>query len=184
MPQSQTVVTLQGVKIDMFHKIVVALDDSEFSGPILEEALSLAKMMGAQLRLLNILSLDDRAGYQFSAYPEGSYFALNATQFEQYREEWTEFKNRSLRLLEADLEAAKAAGVSAELCQLDGSPGRSICEYAKSWDADLILMGRHGRTGISELFLGSVSNYVLHHAHCAVLTLNTPSQSHEEMAEA
>jgi nucleotide-binding universal stress UspA family protein len=167
----------------MFHKIVVALDYSEFSGPILDEAISLAKMMGAQLRLLNVLSLDDRAGYQFSVYPEGSYFALNATQFERYREEWIAFKNQSLQLLEADLEAAKAAGVSAELCQLDGSPGRSICEYAKNWDADLILTGRHGRTGINELFLGSVSNYILHHAYCAVLTMNIPSQPREEKAE-
>jgi nucleotide-binding universal stress UspA family protein len=50
----------------MFHKIVVALDYSEFSGPMLNEAISLAKMMGAQLKLLNVLSLDDRAGYQFS----------------------------------------------------------------------------------------------------------------------
>jgi nucleotide-binding universal stress UspA family protein len=167
----------------MFHKIVVALDYSEFSGPILDEAISLGQLMGAHLILLNVLSLDDRAGYQFSVYPEVSYLALNATQFERYREEWTEFKNRSLHLLEADLEVAKAAGVNADLCQLDGSPGRSICEYAKSWDADLILMGRHGRTGISELFLGSVSNYVLHHAHCAVLTLNVPSTPPEEKAE-
>jgi nucleotide-binding universal stress UspA family protein len=167
----------------MFHKIVVALDYSEYSDSILGEAISLAKMMGAQLKLLHVLSLEDRTGYQFSAYPEVSYFAINAGQFERYHEEWTEFKNWSLQLLEADLEAAKAAGVSTELSQLFGNPGKSICECAKSWDADLILMGRHGRTGISELFLGSVSNYVLHHAHCAVLTLNTSSQSREAMAK-
>jgi nucleotide-binding universal stress UspA family protein len=167
----------------MFHKIVVALDYSELSDQVLDEAISLAKMMSAQLRLLNVLSLEDRSGYQFSVYPGGFYSALNETQFERYREEWTEFKNRSLQLLEADLETVKAAGVSAELCQLYGSPGKSICEFAQSWDADLILMGRHGRTGLSELFLGSVSNYVLHHAHCAVLTLNPPSKSREEQAE-
>jgi nucleotide-binding universal stress UspA family protein len=173
----------------MFHKIVVALDYSEFSGPILDEAIALAKLMGAQLKLLNVLSVEDSAGYQLSVYPGGFYpggfySAVTEMQFEQYRAEWTKFKNRSLQLLEADLETAKTAGVSAEICQLYGSPGRSICELAQSWDADLILMGRHGRTGLSELFLGSVSNYVLHHAHCAVLTLNTPSQPREETAEA
>jgi nucleotide-binding universal stress UspA family protein len=167
----------------MFHKILVALDYSECSESVLGGAISLAKMMGAQLRLLHVLSLEDKAAYQFLAYPEASYFALTAGQFERYYEEWTEFKNRSLQLLEADLEAAKAAGVSTELSQLFGNPGKRICECAKSWDADLILMGRHGRTGIGELFLGSVSNYVLHHAHCAVLTLNTSSQSGEAIAE-
>jgi nucleotide-binding universal stress UspA family protein len=168
----------------MFHKIVVALDYSEFSGPTLDEAISLAKLMGAQLKLLNVLSMEDTTGYQLSVYPGTVYSALTETQFEQYRAEWTKFKNRSLQLLEADLETAKAAGVSAEICQLYGSPGRSICEFAQSWGADLIFMGRHGRTGLSELFLGSVSNYVLHHAHCAVLTLNTPSQPREETTEA
>jgi nucleotide-binding universal stress UspA family protein len=165
----------------MFYKILVALDYSEYCDSVLDEAISLAKMMGAQLRLLHVLSLEDNVGYQFSAYPEVSYFALNAGQFERYYEEWTEFKNQSLQLLEADFEAAKAAGVSTKLSQLFGSPGKSICECAKSWDADLILMGRHGRTGISELFLGSVSNYVLHHAHCAVLTLNNASLSPEAL---
>ncbi len=168
----------------MFHKIAVALDYSEFSDQILSEAISLAKTMSAQLRLLNVLSLEDGARYQFSMYPGGFYSGLSEMQFEQSREEWTEFQNRSLRLLEADLETVKAAGVSAELCQLYGSPGKSLCDFAQSWGADLILMGRHGRTGLSELFLGSVSNYVLHHAHCAVLTLNVPSKPRKESAEA
>lgn len=166
----------------MFHKIVVALDYSEFSGPIFDKSISLAKMMGAQLGLINVLSLEDSVGYQPVVYPGGFYSVLTEPQLERYREEWTEFKNRNLRQLEASLEKAKAAGISAELCQLFGSPGKSICEFAQSWGADLILMGRRGRTGLSELFLGSVSNYVLHHAHCAVLTLNTSSQLHEETA--
>ncbi len=37
--------------------------------------------------------------------------------------------------------------------------------------ADLIVVGRRGRSGLSELILGSASNYVLHHAPCSVLTL-------------
>ncbi|MEO0350033.1 MAG: universal stress protein, partial [Cyanobacteria bacterium P01_A01_bin.15] len=39
------------------------------------------------------------------------------------------------------------------------------------WNADLIMMGRRGRSGFSELLLGSVSNYVMHHAPCSVLTV-------------
>jgi nucleotide-binding universal stress UspA family protein len=96
----------------MFHKIVVALDYSEFSGPILDEAIFFAKLMGAQLKLLNVLSVEDTVGYQLSVYPGSFYSALTETQFEQYRAEWTKFKNRSLQLLEVDLETAKAAGVS------------------------------------------------------------------------
>ena len=54
-----------------------------------------------------------------------------------------------------------------------------ICDIASAWNADLIVMGRHGRLGLEELLMGSVSNYVTHHAHCAVLVLGLPSDSRE-----
>lgn len=55
-----------------------------------------------------------------------------------------------------------------------------ICELARNWNADLIILGRRGRTGLSELLLGSVSNYVLHHAPCSVLTVQQPKELNTE----
>lgn len=165
----------------MFNRLIVALDYSEFARPVLEEAISLAEVMGAQLMLLHVLSPEDAPGYQLSLYAEGYYPPLNDSDL--YYQEWNAFKNKSLQQLEDDTDAAKAAGVSAEFTQLYGSPGSSICEFARHWDADLILMGRHGRTGIRELLLGSVSNYVLHHSHCAVLTINPPIQPRTASAQ-
>lgn len=46
-----------------------------------------------------------------------------------------------------------------------------ICDVARSWKADLIVLGRRGYSGVKELFLGSVSNYVLHHTPCSILTV-------------
>jgi nucleotide-binding universal stress UspA family protein len=66
---------------------------------------------------------------------------------------------------------AVAAGVNAESNQVSGDAGKAICEEALVWGADLIVLGRRGRSGLSELFLGSTSNYVLHHAPCSVLTV-------------
>lgn len=43
-------------------------------------------------------------------------------------------------------------------CKMDGDPGHCICESAQNWGADLIVLGRRGRTGLAEAFLGSVSN--------------------------
>jgi nucleotide-binding universal stress UspA family protein len=54
---------------------------------------------------------------------------------------------------------------------MDGDPGHSICESAQNWGADLIVLGRRGRTGFAEAFLGSVSNYVVHHASCSVFVI-------------
>ena len=61
--------------------------------------------------------------------------------------------------------------LNTEFRQLPGSPGRTICHLAWSWQADLIIVGNQGRSRIGELLLGSVSNYVLHHAPCSVLTV-------------
>jgi len=43
----------------------------------------------------------------------------------------------------------------------------------------VIMIGRHGRTGLAEFFLGSVSNYVMHHAPCSVLTIQGPIHQEE-----
>lgn len=50
-----------------------------------------------------------------------------------------------------------------------GKPGELICHKAKEEVADLIIMGTRGQGKIRRTILGSVSDYVLHHAHCPVL---------------
>jgi nucleotide-binding universal stress UspA family protein len=62
-------------------------------------------------------------------------------------------------------------GVSTEWDWKVGDAGRWISESAHSWGADLIVIGRRGRRGLAEMFLGSVSNYVIHHARCSILVV-------------
>jgi nucleotide-binding universal stress UspA family protein len=49
-----------------------------------------------------------------------------------------------------------------------GSPATVIIEEADQWGADLIVVGSHGRTALGQFFFGSVSQKVLHEAHCSV----------------
>jgi nucleotide-binding universal stress UspA family protein len=78
-------------------------------------------------------------------------------------------------LLEHDRFAAEAAaifravGFTAHSEVRAGSPASTIVAFAKEWDADLVIMGSHGRTGLARLLLGSVARNVLHHAGCSVL---------------
>lgn len=51
---------------------------------------------------------------------------------------------------------------------IEGSPGHMIVEFVKQNDADLVVMGSRGLSGLKELFLGSVSHYVVQKAHCPV----------------
>lgn len=65
----------------------------------------------------------------------------------------------------------RAAGFRAEPEVLSGSPAHAIVAFASEWDADLVILGSHGRTGLVRLLLGSVARNVLHHAGCSVLVV-------------
>jgi nucleotide-binding universal stress UspA family protein len=56
-------------------------------------------------------------------------------------------------------------------CVRTGDPAHEIVAAAREWEADLIVMGTHGRQGIGRMFLGSVAETVLRHAPCAVLVI-------------
>jgi nucleotide-binding universal stress UspA family protein len=65
----------------------------------------------------------------------------------------------------------RAVGFNAESLVRVGAPASTIVTLAREWEADLVIMGSHGRTGLARLLLGSVARNVLHHAGCSVLVV-------------
>ena len=158
----------------MFEKILVAVDRSETSRQAFEQAILLAKANNGRLMLINVVSpagLD--AGYPNLSFPvpDAAYVAGQTEALQTYLQQWETMRQQDLELLKSWSEHAKTAGIPAEYTQPLGDPGKEICQLAQTWRANLIIMGRRGRTGLQELFLGSVSNYVTHHAPCSVLTI-------------
>lgn len=167
----------------MFHKIVVALDTSTSSRSVFEEAIALAKAVGANLMLLHVLSPEEEGSPDTTLLYSPEYYAgLGMSQeiLEMQQKQWEEFVNRGLEMLQSLTDEATAAGVRTEFTQKPGSPGRTVCEFARNGEFDLIVIGRRGRSGLAELFLGSVSNYVLHHAFCTVLVVQSPIKENIE----
>jgi nucleotide-binding universal stress UspA family protein len=162
----------------MFNKILVAVDRSEMSIKVFEQALSLAKITSANLMLLHVLSQEEEGSPEALVFPNIDYYpGWNEQSFKLYQEHWEKFKNEGLQMLQSWSSQANTSGVNTEFTQNTGSPGRMICELATDWNADLIIMGRRGRSGLAEFFLGSVSNYVLHHAPCSVQIVHVPINS-------
>lgn len=153
----------------IFKKILVALDRSEIGQQVFEKALGLAKLTQASLMLLHVLSPEeDGSPYGHMLSNLDYYPGLSSQNFELYQKQWDTFKDQGIQMLQSFSTEASTAGVTTEFTQNIGNPGRIICDLAHSYGADLIVMGRRGRSGLMELFLGSVSNYVLHHAACSV----------------
>ncbi|MGD1908754.1 MAG: universal stress protein [Leptolyngbyaceae cyanobacterium] len=158
----------------MYRKILVALDHSAARSAVLDQAISLAKSLNASLMLVHVLSAYDADSPGLPVRTYHSYYPiLDSVAWETYQKRWETYEQGCLNKLRQWASQAEAQGVTTEFTQTSGDPGRVICDVAGSWPADLILVGHRGRKGLSELFLGSVSNYVMHHAPCSVLVAHS-----------
>lgn len=82
----------------------------------------------------------------------------------------------------ADL-AATITDVPVEHQARMGAPGAVITFVAEQVHADLIVMGTHGRTGVSRILMGSIAEYVMRHAPCPVLTVKPVKSEHIPLDE-
>lgn len=163
----------------MFKHILVAIDGSAFGHSAFDSALDLAQSFDARLTLVHALDRYDPNS------PQQPYLAANSYSLElddrlrkDYEVDWRKFVNHYDSLLKQHQEAAEAIGVPASCLQPYGRPGSAICTIAQNVHADLIVVGSHGRSGLSEMFLGSVGNYVMHHAPCPVLVIHPGDRHH------
>jgi nucleotide-binding universal stress UspA family protein len=156
----------------MFKKILVAMDSLENSNHILAAALFMATASNAELMLLHVLSPDEEGYPNMSVQVSKNSLTLtHQDSINSYLKRREKFETQSLELLRSHLLQAIAMGVKAEMTQNVGDPKWNICDLARTWGADLIVMGRRANYGLKDALHGSVSNYVLHNSHCAVLTL-------------
>jgi nucleotide-binding universal stress UspA family protein len=156
--------------LSMYQKILVAIDNSEMAQYVFDQGVFLAKAANAEMMLLHVLSpLEDPYISPVFTQPDTIYPTVQTTPMDSYMQDWERLKQQRLDWLKSLSDKAISAGVKTGFTQNLGDAGRIICEVARNWPADLILVGRRGRTGLSEFLLGSVSNYVLHHAPCSSL---------------
>ncbi|RZM82595.1 universal stress protein [Leptolyngbya iicbica] len=162
----------------MYQRILVALsEETAINAKVMQEAIAIAAPSKATLNLLHVL-LPPESGYPNPMYmtADGMHSAVNVDTFQLYIGQWQlDQKANQQALDEQANQIQKDHGVATEWTQAVGDPGRQICQIAQDWPADLIVIGRHNRSGISELWIGSVSNYVMHHAGCSVVVVKAAS---------
>ncbi len=169
----------------MFRKIIVALDIEDTCIPVFEKALGLAKATGAKLSLLGVLAPNEESSLPLLAYPGIGPYPTAASEviWDHYQARYNVKKQSYREGLSRFEREAQAAGVQANFKQMVGDPGQAICDRAKAEKADLIVMGGHGRRGLKEFLIGSVSSYVMHRAPCCVLIVrDEPDGSNKQQS--
>ena len=146
----------------MFRSIVVGTDGSDTAGQAVDEAIDLAKAVGARLCVVSAYEPVPQARLREEARqaPSDLQWMVNP------REEVD-------TTLSDAAELVRAAGVEVETFAREGAPADAILDVAEERDADLIIVGNKGMTGARRFLLGSVPNKVSHHAPCSVLIIRT-----------
>lgn len=146
-------------------KILAATDGSDFSRNAIEKACEmLADGADNQIRILAVFEADAYTGTEAFAVSAEYLREMEKSQREQ-ADKFVEEAAETVR----DRFAESHAQVTTKVVK--GSPGRAIVEEAEEWGADLIVVGSHGYGFWGRALLGSVSDKVIHQAHCSVLII-------------
>ena len=153
-----------------FKTILVATDFSQTSEHALEYARALATSFGGTLHLLHVVPDPVIA----SAWSEAYAYDLTALG-ERLRLD-------AERRLAEKVQTIRDVAVTAEA--LVGRPATIIALTAAERGADLIVMGTHGRSGVTHLFMGSVAERVVRSAPCPVLTVRERASGNDTLQHA
>jgi len=137
----------------MYDRILLPTDGSDASDRAVEQAVGLAREMGAELHVLFVVEdipyapemMDDTVEEELQGIGEEAIAAIEAR--------------------------ADEAGVDVVSAIRKGAPHSAILEYADGEGVDAIVMGTHGRSGLDRYLLGSVTERVVRTADVPVLTV-------------
>ena len=148
----------------MYAKILVPVDGSETSKRGLMEACRLAKDQDARLRCLHVI--------------DEQYLTVNYMGVMFMPDLIDRLRDNGKEILKEASEQARTGGLKVESVLRESAERRvsdMIIDEAKTWAADLIVMGTHGRRGFSYLALGSDAESVVRNSPVPVLLVRSPS---------
>ena len=158
----------------MYQRILVPVDGSSTSTRGLDEAIELAKLTGANLRLIHVV---DALTFATGSELYGAYAGDLIPKMREFGEQ----------ILEDARTRVQKRGVKVDSLLIDYLPNRlsdNVAEQARDWGADLIVIGTHGRRGVGRMLLGSDAEQIVRTAPVPVLLVRAPEVEGEAKATA
>ncbi|MBB5020014.1 nucleotide-binding universal stress UspA family protein [Chitinivorax tropicus] len=146
----------------MYQRILVPVDDSETSHRALDEAIKFAQDQRAKVRLISVVDL--------------AQFSWGGTEFLDTADLQASLRDAGRKTLQEAQARLKALAVEAETQLVETWGGRVanlIVQEAASWQADIIVMGTHGWSGLDHLILGSVAEGVVRISDVPILMIRS-----------
>jgi nucleotide-binding universal stress UspA family protein len=137
-------------------KILVAIDDSQYSEAAIRQLIAQAPPRDIQVRVLHVI--------EAPSFPDGQAWGYAVP----VREVGQEQREEAERLVARAAQKLRDVGFSVVTGVEVGDPKVVIIDSASQWAADLIMLGSHGRRGLDRFLMGSVSEAVARHAPCSV----------------
>ena len=137
-------------------KILLAIDDSQYSADAVAEVAARPWPAGTTVRVLSAVDVTPIA-------TDPAFIA--SLDIDTLR---NEIARRNKEVMSRAVCLLQEKGLSAEMVVRDGDPRSVIVDEAKDWSANLIVVGSHGYTGVKRWLLGSVAHSVVSHAPCSV----------------
>ncbi len=138
-----------------FAKVLIAVDEDPIAAHAAEVGMELARALKAQVALIH--TIDPSALYAPESGIGADELALSA--------------QRDGTRMMTDMRSRLGVGTEALQFIVKGSAAHEIAAAAREWGADVIVIGSHGRRGVTRALLGSVAEAVMRHASCPVLVV-------------
>ena len=155
----------------MYDNILVPTDGSETAESAVDHAIDLASKYDATVHALYVVDID------------ATNYSLGTEQIDRIRrgdlDEMTEVKSEADEATGYVVDRAADHGLTVEEHVTAGQPARAIRKFVEDDDIDLVVMGSHGRSGLSRVILGSVAEKVLRRTRLPVLVVDAEGEAAE-----
>lgn len=147
-------------------KVCIALDTSPSAQKIAEFGYSYSKALNAEVTLIHVVN--DISYYTMNYDPIMGYAGFLTSNTLELVEG---LKNEAEKFLASSAKHLEDKTIKTQV--LEGNSADAILEFANSWNADLIVMGTHSRSGLANLLMGSIAVEVVKHSEIPILIIPT-----------